>query len=379
MRTAMTALLSAALVFMLFACEPEVVNNPSAATATTLAQVIGQTPIPSPTATSTPIPSPTPTPTQAPIPTAVNRTLSVALVGDGVADGNRLASALAGLERAKRQSDLETISLKTPPDKMEATLTELADKGYELIIATSADHSLMVAVARAHPQTKFVTFGPAHDPAVPNLVGLVFAEDQAGFLAGVLAGWLTKADMVGFVGASPTVDVVKFRKGYEHGVQYVNSKAVVMGKYMTSFAAPKDAAAEAKAQMDEGADVMFAVGGDTAVGALQATADRGVAGLAAEQDVTRQQSTLGPAIAASALVNVDVAVQQVIEATKSGSFTPGSLYFNVNNGGISLAPNSSWKGQIPDGAIQELGRVLDGLRSGTVDTRVVILGEKPAE
>ena len=324
-----------------------------------------------PTPSATPTPLPTPTPTEVALTTPTRRTLSVGLVGSDDAEW-RVLSAREGLQRAAREQDVEVFDLPSQPGDLARNASRLAESGYDLVIVASAHPEMGLWLAKRFPLTRFAVFGAIPDPAPANLVGLVFAEDQAGFLAGALAGWLTERDMVAFVGAGPTVEIVKYRKGYEHGVQYVNTKAVVLGKYLDSFTAPEKGAAEAAAQLDEGADVLFAAGGATALGALETAAERGVAVIASEVDPYQSRPAVASRLVAAALVRADVAVQEVIKATKQGAFKPGTLTFDAKNGGIALGPYHGAGTALPDEAKAQLRRIFDGLREGTIKTNVEI-------
>ncbi len=369
MRTLLTALLGAALVFTLAACQPDKVPDPPQPT-TTLQSVTGgrlSTPVPSPS----PSPQPTPTPTEVALPTPARQVLSVGLVGSAEAEA-LLPPARAGLQKAAGELGVETFVLDTEPGDLARNAARLAEAGYGLVIVASANPPLGDWLAKRYPQTRFAVFGKAAEPTPANLMGLAFAEDQAGFLAGALAGWLTERAMVAFVGARPSEQVVKFRKGYEHGVRYADGQVVVLGKYLESFTAPAEGAAEANAQLDEGADVLFAAGGSTARGALEAAAARGVGVIAAGVDPYGSLPKVAPALVTAVVVRADLAVQQVVKAAKEGTFKAGTLAFDVRNGGIELGPFHDWEGKVPEAVKKRLREVFEGLQKGSIKTDVVV-------
>lgn len=368
MRNLLTALLGAAVVFLLLACQPEFPIGNSPATPTIGVVVRASPPTPTPAATATP--GPTPTPTQVPIATPRVGALSVGLVDTADIDLSRAPLAREGLQRAAREFNLESLAITSPPGELAANAMRLAESGYGLVIIVTPNTDLAALVAQRYPRTKFVTFGPAVQPQLPNLVSLLYAEDQAGFLAGALAGWLTKKDMVAFVGAEWSLEIVKFRKGYEHGVQYVNRQAVVLGNYVHTFSSPQKAWGEANAQLNEGADVLFAAGGASARGALEAAAERNIAAIAAESDPYQTLPKVAPVLVSTALVRYDIGVYDVVKATVQNVFKPGALTYDATNGAIGLAPFHDWESKVPDEAKKDLLSILEGLRTGTIKTDV---------
>jgi basic membrane protein A len=325
-----------------------------------------------PTLAPTFTPQPTATPTQVAISTPARRSSSVALVAavDQLGD-TRLTQVREGFERVTAALGVEAFYAPTQRRDTASTVARLAEAGYEYVVLAHAAPDVTEWAAKRYPGTKFIEFGRVPEE-VPNLMGVDIADDEAGFLAGALAGWITKSNMVAFVGASPTVEVVKFRKGYEHGVQHVNPQAIVLGAYIGSFDAPDKGEAEALAQLNEGADVLFAVGGDTARGALEAAAGRGVPVIAAQADAFGTNDRLGDYLVSSAVVQADVVMEAAIRAAMENPFPAGTRSFNVGSGTIFLAPFRGWQNKLPERAAAHLEETSAGLLDGSVRTNVEI-------
>ncbi|MHB1130922.1 MAG: BMP family lipoprotein [Chloroflexota bacterium] len=379
MHKRLTALLGAALIFLLAGCLPELPGNPGVTTTPAATRVTGvtavvQNQVPATTATPTPAPTstpaPTPTPTQLPIVTPVRRAYSVALIESQGIDLGRGALARQGLERAARELNLETYTLITPPADLASNAMRLAEAGYNLVVIATPYPQVAAFVAERYPGTRFVVFGPPLSKQTGNVANLVYAEDQAGFLAGALAGWLTQHDMVGFVGAEWTLEIVKFRKGYEHGVQYVNRLAPVLGNYVHSFEAPARGRAEALAQLDEGVDVLFVVGGTTAQGAMTAAADRGYPFIGAEADAYPSYQRLAPLQLSTALVRYDVGVYDAVKAAAQNAWQAGARVYDAGNGAVGLGAFHDWETRVPDEAKRQLQQIYEGLQKGTIKTDV---------
>lgn len=372
MRSTLAALLCAGLIFSLAACQPDQAPpapGPTTPSVSAFGGRTGITPTPAPTATATP--SPTPTPTEVPVAAPARRTWSVGLVAAADQEEN-LRVAGEALRLAARETGVEAAVVPAEPGDIARNAARLAEAGYEVVIVSGHNTPLGLWLAQRYPTTKFVVFGRVPDPPPTNLTGIDFAEDQAGFLAGTLAGWLTQRDMVAFVGGRPSEDVVKFRKGYEHGVRYVNAKAVVLGKYLDANNAPDKGAAEARAQLAEGADILFAAGGTTARGALEAAARQGVPVIAADPTVYISVPAVAPWLAGAAVVRTDRAIADVVRAARAGTLKGGTLAYDVKNGGVELGSYFDWAKRVPVEAQEELRQIFEGLRKGTVKTQVVI-------
>jgi len=131
------------------------------------------------------------------------------------------------------------------------------------------------------PQTYYVGVDQFQGAEVPNVAGLIFPEDQAGFLAGALAGLVTETDVVGQVlGTDLVPPVVAFKEGFEAGVAYTNPDAELISTYHpggldVAFTDPDWGASTARQALDNNADVIFGAGGSTGNGALAEIAKEG--------------------------------------------------------------------------------------------------------
>lgn len=380
MRAFVAALLGAALIVALAACQPDQIPPAPTATANVatpvsvaggrLVSTPGPTPTPAPTPSPTITPVPTATPTEVPV-IAPGKRPSIGLV-TSVDRDPRWRAARDAAERVGREAGVAVADVAGQPGDTARNAMRLADAGYDVVIVAAYNVPLGEWLAGRYPLTHFVVFGQLPDPAPANLSTLTFGEEEAGFLAGALAGWLTQRDLVAFVGGAPTEDVVKYRKGYEHGVRYVNSKAVVLGAYLDSFAAPEKGAEEARAQLAEGADILFAAGGTTAQGALEAVAGRGVAVIAAEVDPYSSLGAAAPLLASTAIVQIDQGIADVIRAAKHGALKSEMRSYGVAAGTVRLGPYHEWESRIPVAAKDQLANIQTGLQKGTIKTGVEI-------
>ena len=161
-----------------------------------------------------------------------------------------------------------------------ANMAQFTNKKYDVVVTVGFLMTDATAEAAAgSPDTKFIGVDQFFDPAkvtAKNLTGIQYPEDQAGYGAGYLAGLMTKTNKIGQVLGLEIPPVQKFAKGYEAGAKAANPAVQVTGVYHpagdNAFNDPTWGAAEAKKQLDQGADFIFGAGGNTGNGALQEVA-----------------------------------------------------------------------------------------------------------
>jgi len=181
----------------------------------------------------------------------------------------------------------------------------------------------MLAAAQASPDVYFIGVDHFYSEAPANLVGLQFREDQAGFLAGALAGLLSDSDVGAGVYGIDVPPVARFRCGFENGVKHSNEGAQALGVHVPSFIDPATGAETALQFIVEGADVILGAGGATGSGAIRAAAAQGVYVIGVDQDeylttFGRGESPGAEFLLGSALKRVDQAVYLSLQALVEG-------------------------------------------------------------
>jgi basic membrane protein A len=249
--------------------------------------------------------------------------------------------ALVGLQRAEKELGVQgrAVSSGSVADYV-PNLTALARQGYDLVIAVGFQMAEPVAtVARSFPKTKFalVDVSQAALPGKPpNVLGLVFEQQQASFLAGYLSRLFIRGAHAkfGMIGGQSVPPVRSWMSGYEAGVKHVDPGAEVLSAFSQTFADPSPCKQLAGNQLGGGAKVVFQIAGGCGVGAFEAVRrSSGTWFVGVDAD----QSFLGPQVLTSALKKVDVAVYETIEAAKTGALETGSdRTFDLANDGVGL-------------------------------------------
>jgi basic membrane protein A len=229
-----------------------------------------------------------------------------------------------------------------------------------------------LAAAEGNPETDFIGIDQFQETFPDNYIGVLFNEDEGGYMAGVLAASLSESGVIGVVGGREDVPpVVKLVNGYEMGAKSVNPDIRVLKIYNESFTAPDKGASDAEQFIGEGADVIFGAGGKTGSGGVAAAAAQGVWGIGVDQDEYFTTFNSGEApgsefLASSAVKRVDLGVFTQIVNVLSGEFAGGIFALTAENGGITYAPFHD--ADIPDDVAAKLEETRQGLADGSITT-----------
>jgi simple sugar transport system permease protein len=314
--------------------------------------------------------------------------MCVGLVTDvgHIDDGTFNQYAYEGLKRAAEEHDLETAVIETEDaDQYDANLRQLIDQGCQFIVTIGSRTGPAVErLARQHPESHFILVDHEPLPDTENVTGLVFAEDQAGFLAGALAGLVTESETVGFVGGVDLPPVRRFYRGFEHGVEYTNRRADVLETYTDSFTDQEAGRACGRELVEQNADVVFAAAGQSGSAAIRAAAEAGARVIGADQDQWHTTFEEGQAphaerLLTSAVKQVDQAVYQAINRAVEDELKEDVLRFDLANEGVGLAPFHAADVAVPSEVRGKIREITDGLRSGRIETHVGPQGENLLE
>jgi basic membrane protein A and related proteins len=199
----------------------------------------------------------------------------------------------------------------------------------------------IAAVAKRYPRTRFaiVDYPWAALKGKPrNVRGLIFAEQEAGYLAGVAAATVSKSNVIGSVGGIKIPPVDAFIAGYQKGAKATKKNIRVLNGYSQDFVAQDKCKEIALNQIADGADVIFQVAGQCGLGALSAAQENDAWGVGVDAD----QGYIGRHILTSAQKKVDVAIFTTVQQVKQGTFRGGAdTLLNVKNRGVGYGKISS--------------------------------------
>ncbi|MEZ5684634.1 MAG: BMP family ABC transporter substrate-binding protein [Paracoccaceae bacterium] len=217
----------------------------------------------------------------------------------------------------------------------EQALRRLAQSGANPIVMTGfAFGDVLNTVAPDYPDTKFAIIDMGVDQ--PNVRSVVFTEEQGSYLVGMMAAMASKSGTVGFIGGMDIPLIRKFACGYVQGVKAVNPEAKVIqnmtGTTPSAWNDPVKGSELTKAQISQGADVIYAAAGGTGIGVLQTAADEGILSIGVDSN----QNHLHPGkVLTSMLKRVDNAVY---EAFKAGTdMETGFQVMDLAQDGVGVA------------------------------------------
>jgi basic membrane protein A len=309
------------------------------------------------------------------------RRLRVGLVTEPTGIENPyIHGAYLGLERAVRELRIRgRVLTPAPKEGYVPSLSLLARQKYDLVIGFGGEinelrpdvgffaGATIDRVATGFPQTRFATIDFAHDDLAhrpTNVVGLVFSEEQAGYLAGHLAALVLTLspgeEVISSVGGERVPAVERFIAGYQAGARAANPRVTTLNSYTDDFHDPVKGRSVALSQIAKGSRVVFQVASACGLGALEAASERGIWGIGVDVD----QSHLGRHILTSAVKRLDVAVFDTIEKLVRGTLETGrTSRFSLGNRGVGLGTISA---AVPRSFVAEIEDVRAEIVAGKI-------------
>jgi basic membrane protein A len=308
-------------------------------------------------------------PAATPTTTAASSSFKVGLSTDtgGLNDRSFNHLAYVGLQRAASELGVQTrvVTSKSPSDYI-PNLTALAKQGYSLVIGVGfTEIQAMSTVAKAFPKTHFaiVDVSNADEGNLKNVEGLLFKEQEAGYLAGYAAGLAAQArggTAVSSVGGQKQPPVDRYIAGYQAGAKAAFPAVKLINGYSQDFSNQAKCKEVALNQIAGGSVVVFQVAGGCGLGALDAAKGKGVWGVGVDAD----QAHLGTYVLTSALKRVDTAVFNSIKDAKNGTFKGGTdAVYGIKDDGVGIGKFSP---KAPAGIAAKIATIKAQIVNGTI-------------
>ena len=246
-------------------------------------------------------------------------------------------------------------------------LSTFARQNYDLTIGVGFTEATAIDTA-AHnfPSSRFaiVDVDQTQEPhKPPNLLGLLFREQETGYLVGYLAGLEEKRmpgkDVIGSVGGQKQPPVDRFIAGYQAGAKAADPGITLLNGYSEDFEDQAKCKQVALNQIEQGASVIFQVAGGCGLGALDAAKEKHVWGIGVDAD----QSFLGPHILTSAVKRVDTAVYLAIKSVVDGTFKGGNMVFGLKQNGVGIGKISP---KVPQAEVAKVNQIRAEIISGKI-------------
>jgi basic membrane protein A len=275
--------------------------------------------------------------------------------------------AYGGLKRAIADLGIKGDVFQSPSSSdYVPNLTTAARKGADLVVSVGFDQANSIArVAKQFPDTHFAIIDvdwndlPGHPK---NVEGLIFTEQQVGYLAGYLAGLVEKSskgtNTIGSVGGEKQPPVDRYIAGYQAGAKAADPGVKLLNGYSNEWVDQAKCKTIAENQIQAGANIVFQVAGGCGLGVLDAAKQSNAWGIGVDAD----QSYIGPQVLTSAEKGVDTSVYDTIKQVLDGKFKGGTnSVFSLANNGVRLGKISS---KVPHAYVTKVKQIAQQIASG---------------
>lgn len=287
---------------------------------------------------------------------------------DGAYGGLKLAEEKLGSEARVVQSKQQTDYVPN--------LSGLAEDGADVVFAVGflMDQAVNEAAAN-NPDTLFAGIDIwAGDASPDNFMGIVFNEHEAGYLAGIVAGLMTKEyasasdklndeNKIGVVLGMFIPPVEKYEVGFIAGARSVNPDIEVLSATAGDFVDQAKGKELALAMIEQGADIIFHAAGLTGLGAINACKEEGVLAIGVDVD---QNATAPDTIITSAEKKIVQATYLAVESVVNGTFKGGTRVFDINDDAVGISPFHSFDSVVPQAVKDAVNAAVADMKAGKI-------------
>ncbi len=295
----------------------------------------------------------------------------------GLGDKSFNDGAYAGLEKAEAElgAEINVIESKQQTDYI-PNLTGLAEDGSDIVFAVGFLMEQAVKEAAANmPDTYFagIDIGTAEgDPE--NFQGILYKEEQAGYLAGVVAGMMTKEyagnseklndeNVVGVVLGMFIPPVERYEVGFIQGIESVNPDCKILSVTSGSFTDQAKGKEAAVAMIEQGADIIFHAAGLTGLGAMQAAKEEGVLAIGVDVD---QNAVAPDTVLTSAEKKIPQTVFLAVKSVVDGNFEGGTRVYGLAEDAVGISEFHSLDSIVPQEVKDTIEQAKKDILSGAI-------------
>jgi basic membrane protein A and related proteins len=296
-----------------------------------------------------------------------------------ISDRSFNQSAWQGVQQAEDELGAFVQYIETADVKDSSkNIATFANENYDVIVTVGFNlREATRTAAELYPNVKFIGVDQDQfEGPIENVAGLVFPEDNAGFLVGALAAMMSETHKVGAVCATDAVPPVwRLGEGYRAGAAYADelngTSTDVLVLYHsdvgfdTTFIDPEWGAAGANAMMKEGVDVIFGCGGITGNGGVITAAQAGIYAIGVDTDQYLTLPEAAPRMLSSAMKLITPGVFELLKLAREGSFPSGNYL-----GDVTYAPFHDLANEVPPQVKTTMEEINAGLLDGSIETNV---------
>ena len=247
-------------------------------------------------------------------------------------------------------------------------LSQAARKKADLVISVGFDQAAAIAkVAKQFPNTHFAIIDVDQSTLAgkpKNVEGLIFKDQEVGYITGYLAGLVEKSsggkNTIGSVGGQKQPPVDRYIAGYQAGAKKADPSIKLLNTYSNDWVDQAKCKQAALNEIADGAGIVFQVAGGCGLGVLDAAKQQSVWGIGVDAD----QSYIGPQVLTSAMKRVDTSVYDTIKQVLAGKFAGGTnAVFSLKNGGVALGKVSP---KVPSSDVAKVKQIEAQIAKGSI-------------
>ena len=301
----------------------------------------------------------------------IEKKLKIAFLTDGLfsdagwgAFGYNAAQALEG-----KYSYMVDYKENVPIPKIEETLRDYANSGYDIIISHGFEWGKpAVKVGKDYPETKFVIFTGLVNSS--NVASIYPMQQEGTYVLGALAATMSKTGIIGFVGGERYPNLINIYEGYKQGAQDVNPAVKILVTYLDDWDNSTKGKKAAISQIDRGADFLLQVADTSGHGVIEAAKERGIYAFGAISD----QNKLAPnTVLTSFVLDAEKAFDRIITLVKTSNFS-GQIFKPgleaekgaSGDGIVYIAPFHSLEHTVSDNVKLRLEKLKEDIINGNI-------------
>ena len=292
--------------------------------------------------------------------------IKIGMVADlgGINDESFNQSAWEGLQQAEKDFGIEIKVIESKQASEYLTNMEsLIDEDVDMVIGVGYTMKEDIQKqAENYPDKQFVLIDETYDTIPENVTPILFRENEAAYLTGLIAGKMTKTNDLGFIGGIQTPVVSRFEYGYKAGVNAANDKANVNVQYAGTFSDAAKGKSIANQMYGNGSDIILSAAGGTGLGAIESAKEQNKYAIGVDRD----QSDLAPEnVLTSALKRVNVGVYDIVKEFVEGKLKGGvEKVYGLKEDGVGI-PEST-KNLVPQDIIDYVNSMIEKVKSGEI-------------
>ena len=295
-----------------------------------------------------------------------NKTLKVGMVADtgGINDESFNQSAWEGLQQAKKDFGVEIKVIESKQaSEYVSNIDSLVDEGMDLVIGVGFTmKDAIEEEAKNYPDQQFAIIDETYDEIPENVTPILFKENEATFLTGLIAGRMTKTNQVGFIGGMENPIIGRFEYGFKYGVKTANSAVDVKTQYAGTFSDAAKGKSIANQMYGNNIDIILSAAGGTGLGAIESAKENNKYAIGVDKD----QSSLAPNnVLTSALKKVNVGVYDVVKELVNGNLQGGQAkVYGLKEDGVGI-PEST-KNLVPQEVLDYVNEMKEKVKNGDI-------------